>query len=139
MEATEKLTEREEMIQIYSDFYKDAHGSRPRYINYHEFTLEELKADFKYFGELCKENRILEEAAEKGAISEFDSLVKKTISLGAGDRKTALKWLFDGSELNVWEVDHFVWGCGFLFTDEGKSLLAELTLIVSDKLEHIES
>lgn len=135
MEATKKLTEREEMIQIYSDFHKEAYGSRPRGINYHEFTLEELKADFKYFGEICEENSIAEAAAEKVAIREFAALVDKTISLGANDRKTALKWLFEGSELSAWEVDHFVWGYGFLFTDEGKSLLAELTAILSNELE----
>ena len=135
MEATKKLTEREEMIQIYSDFHKEAYGSRPRGINYHEFTLEELKADFKYFGEICEENSIAEAAAEKVAIREFAALVDKTISLGANDRKTALKWLFEASELSAWEADHFVWGYGFLFTDEGKSLLAELTAILSNKLE----
>jgi len=135
MEATKKLTEREEMIQIYSDFHKEAYGSRPRGINYHEFTLEELKADFKYFGEICEENSIAEAAAEKVAIREFAALVDKTISLGANDRKTALKWLFEASELSAWEADHFVWGYGFLFTDEGKSLLAELTAILCNELE----
>jgi len=50
------LSERDSMIQIYSDFFKDAYGFRPRGINYHEFTLEELKASFKSFAEICEAN-----------------------------------------------------------------------------------
>ena len=43
---------RNDMIQIYSDFHKNAYGVRPRF-NYHEFSLERLQADFKNFGEIC--------------------------------------------------------------------------------------
>jgi hypothetical protein len=54
--TTTTLSERDSMIQVYSDFFKDAYGFRPRGINYHGFTLEQLKADFKMFGEVCEAN-----------------------------------------------------------------------------------
>ena len=50
------LSERESMIQIYSDFHKDAYGFRPCCYDYHDYTLEELKECFKSFAEICKAN-----------------------------------------------------------------------------------
>ena len=40
------LESRESYLQIMSDVYKEAYGVRPRNVNYHEWTLEELESEF---------------------------------------------------------------------------------------------
>jgi len=37
---------KKEFLQVMSDAYKDAHGVRPRGINYSEWSLKELKDEF---------------------------------------------------------------------------------------------
>ena len=89
---------RQEMIQIYSDFHKEAYGFRPRGVNYSEFTLEQLQADFDYFSSLCEQNAREEEARDNYRIAEFERRVESIIEMGAGDRKTALRWILDSFE-----------------------------------------
>jgi len=86
---------RQDMIQIYSDFHKDAYGFRPRGINYDEMTLEDLQADFDRFSAICESNDREEEARSDYAIAEFERRVQSVIDIGAGDRETALRWILD--------------------------------------------
>ena len=95
---TTSENKRQEMILIYSDFYKDAYGVRPRGINYHEFTLEELEADFNSFSKVCKENARIEKEANERAIADFEAKVQTLINMGANDRKTALRWIVESYE-----------------------------------------
>jgi len=37
---------KEQFLQVMSDVYKDAYGVRPRNMNYHNWTVEELKQEF---------------------------------------------------------------------------------------------
>jgi hypothetical protein len=69
MMTSDSMTERESMIQIYSDFHKEAYGFRPRY-NYHEYTLEQLKADWVRFDEICEWNEKEEKMAQEWAQKE---------------------------------------------------------------------
>ena len=94
------LSERDSLIQIYSDFYKDAYGFRPRGVNYHEFTLEELQADFASFEAICESNDKQEKAHDERMIAEFERRVQSVIDMGAGDRETALRWIADSFDEN---------------------------------------
>lgn len=126
--TTTTLT-RESMLQIYSDYHKEAYGFRPRHINYHSLTTEELEADFEHFGKMCRENAIEEEKQLQADLKAFDVQIERTIQLGANDYKTALKWLFDGEGMD-WEnpqnLEVFVWRKGILFSDKGKAVLKDL-------------
>jgi len=79
---------------------------------------------------VIKENEVEEKRVEEIRIEEFKALIQDTIKLGAEDEKTALKWLFDASGIEVWsfqDVEHFVWGYGILYTDYAKHILTVLT------------
>ena len=127
------LSERDSLIQIYSDFHKDAYGFRPRMLNYHEFTLEELKEDFARFREVCDENNKLEEEANERASAEFEARVQSIIDMGAGDRETALRWILDSyEEDDFWcGVEEFaIYTLHLGYTDYARSVAAELLPLV---------
>jgi urocanate hydratase len=98
-----------------SDFHKDAFGFRPRGIYQEWWTEDELEAEYQYLSNVCEENRIMEEAKHHQALLDFNKLIEETISYGASDRKTAIRWLLQGEEIDVnWsqDVEHFFWNHG---------------------------
>ena len=124
--------ERNEMLQVYSDFHKDAHGYRPRW-DYSSLSDEELINHFNSFNAICKENKINEDFAENQALTDFEALINKTIQLGANDRKTALAWLWEGSE-ELYDVSYFLWQHGIsTYTDKGKQLFNEIVAICEER------
>ena len=127
--TTNSEEKRMSLIQIYSDFYKDAYGFRPRGVNYHEFTLAELEADFASFGEVCEENDRQEKLANDYAIQQFEKRVQSVIDMGAGDRKTALRWIldsYDGGDM-MYGMEGFVsYEMGLGYNDYAKELAVEL-------------
>lgn len=96
---TNLKTELEELQGTYSDVHKDVYGFRPRFdsseywnsVEWLKSQLSRMYSELKEIIEQDKEN-------EKRAIAEFEILVDKTISMGAGNRKTALRWIIDGSD-----------------------------------------
>jgi hypothetical protein len=110
---TSKLTPRESMIQIYSDFHKDAYGFRPHGINYDAMSLEDLEADFARFAEICKENAEAEAKAEAKAVEEFEAYISAIISMGAGTKTTALRWIAEaGVTDSDWDMSYYLWKLG---------------------------
>jgi hypothetical protein len=133
--STAMFTEREELLGCYSDFHKDAYGFRPRGVNIMAMTDAELLADIQKFSAIADANYEAEVKREQADLIRFNTLVEQTIAMGANDRRTALKWLFDGSEITVYsiqDIEHFVWSYGILFTDTGKALVQELIPIVKE-------
>ena len=123
--------EKVEAMSFLSDCYKDAYGIRPRGVyNVEAMTIDDINAEIDRVNVIVSDNMELEAIEESNADWEFQTLVEKTIKLGAGDEKTALKWLFDAhiAERNIVEVDymdieHFVWGYGIMFTEYGKRII----------------
>jgi hypothetical protein len=138
MTTTLSLAERNEMLQIYSDFHKDAYGFRPRGLDYSAMSDEQLQADFERFAEVMRENEINEAKQLEADLKAWDYAIMNTIQLGARDRKTAIKWLFEGeNDLgydNPQNLEHFVWRKGILWSDEGKQVLKELEEIYRSKI-----
>ena len=97
-----------------SDFFKDANGFRPRGIYKEWWTEAELEEEYKHLSKLCEENRIIDEAREDEALVSFNKLVNESISLGAGNRETAIRWLVEGEGLdfNSYDLEYFFWGHG---------------------------
>ena len=116
----------------FSDLHKDVYGSRPA--PYHNFY--EASDDMKQmiWDDLCKQLEINEKAArklEKERVAMFDARIQDVISLGAGDRKTALRWIASQETFyHGQDVEHFVWELGVLFTDYGRKLVEELAEVV---------
>lgn len=112
MTTSEKEAKRQGLIELYSDFHKDAYGFRPRY-DYPSFSLEDLEADYERFESLCESNHREEEEANERAIASFEARVQSVIDIGAGDRETALRWIADSYD----EYD-FGYGAEFFVTYE---------------------
>jgi len=88
--------ERHMMIETYVDLYKSVHGIKPRWVNFDDMSDEELKQDYDNLLVALDEENARQAEAEKRAVKEFEALVESTIACGAGDRKTALRWIRDG-------------------------------------------
>ena len=119
------LSEREQLLIYISDTYKSAYGVRPRGM-YDDWSVEDLKVELDrlvdYANEVYEEEQI---AAEKAA-DAFDEQILAVQASGAGNREQAIKWLVEADEDALWDIEHFVWKQGFLFTDRGRSLVKEI-------------
>ena len=100
-----------------SDYHKDAYGFRPHYSKMW-WTYDEVEAEIDH---LCKESEAeykRECARQELALKEFEELVKETMSYGAKDRETAIRWLMDGEDVDLHykqDVEHFFWKHGLSF------------------------
>ena len=123
---------RNEVLSWISDLYKDVYGIRPRGYNFNEWSDAELEAYTDQLIAQLKENEELEHLQEEADVKSFEDQVQKTIELGAGDRKTALRWLFSSEEYDQgeyvtdWDVDGFLYRKGIVHSDLGKEVKKEL-------------
>ncbi len=77
------------------DAYKDAHGFRPRHLALNEMTEEQLKAELNQLSEVIRQQEAIRIEREQAAVVEFNNRVDNLIATGAGDRKTALRWIHE--------------------------------------------
>ena len=127
------IEERNDLIHSYSDFYKDAYGFRPRHICVQDLSDEQLLNDFDTFERVCKENAKEEAIQLEADEKAWDELIQKTISLGAGDKETALRWIVEAEE--DWDAEAIVWRHGLLFSERSKKLVEEINQTCSDILQ----
>ena len=131
--------DRESMIEVYSDFHKDAYGFRPRF-DYTLLSTEELAADFETFGRDLESRNIREAEAEAQAILAFEKLIRTTIDNGAEDEEQAIKWII-GAEFDLdgvyhkQDIEQFVWNQGFLFTDYGRQLVRKIECFITQSMK----
>jgi hypothetical protein len=116
---------------LLSDFHKDAFGFRPTHYQVW-WTEEELQAEYDRLDEICQVNMAEEKIRNDAEQVRFEELIQETINHGAGDRKTALRWLIQGEGLNIeyrQDVEHFFWmqGIGWENSDTYKSEIAEFS------------
>lgn len=118
--------------ELFSDFHKDTYGFRPR--EYHAFWNATPKQKQKIWDAMCEDFDYEQERERLQKIEDlaaFERDVALTISYGAGDRATALRWMTQNKMFyNEQDVEHWVWDRGILFTDEGRALVKELMEIV---------
>jgi len=112
----------------FSDLYKEAYGSRPSQDNeYYSSAPAEKDRIWRYLCDVADEVQEEEARHASFCVAEFEDLVVKTISLGAGDRATALRWITQNDEIeHIQDVEHFAWEHNILFTPYGKQLVNEL-------------
>lgn len=122
----EDLSPRLQLATIMSDLHKDAYGFRPRGMDFASWSMEELEAEASRYEAITKENAEAEAIHEAKLVEEYKIKLQSTIDCGAGDRATALRWLFEGSELEAYEIDHYLWQEGIAYTDFGRELKDEL-------------
>lgn len=94
--ADRKMTETEEReflsTYIY-DEYKSVHGIRPRWMDFDAMSIEELRESANRLEQEIIESIAREKVEQEAATIEFEALITQTITTGAGDRETALRWL----------------------------------------------
>ena len=94
-----ELTTVEQLQSDFSDFYKEVHGFRPRFASTEQWNSEEwLTAQLADLSEYARVVFAQREEDEKASIAHFEAKVVKVIAAGAGDRETAIRWLFDAED-----------------------------------------
>jgi len=83
-----------------SDLYKDVYGSRPRGYNFSNFTFKELTEFVNDLSNQQDKDLAIEKA------SEMKSL-KDVMSVGAPNKKTALRWLDQADAYFMYGDDDF--------------------------------
>jgi len=112
------------------DLYKDVYGIRPRGFDFSAMSMEEME---NWNGELISQLKVVmeeEEEMDRVAVGDFKSLIERTIELGAGDRKTALRWLMSDYN-NLQDIEHWLWDHGILFTDYGRKIKSEIVEVIA--------
>lgn len=108
--------------------------SYARSVDFASMTDAELNTEIESASKINEENFKAEKKAEELAITEFKTLVKETIDLGAGDEETALRWLTQNEEFyHGQDLESWVWDKGILFSDYGRKLVKKLEKIVKFK------
>lgn len=117
-----------------SDFHKEVYGHRPSSEYMQEWNASSPSQKQKVWDEYARINEIQmieSKAQEERDVAKFEDRVQDVINIGAGNRKTALKWITEGETFyHSQDVEHFVWEQGILFTTYGRNLIKELLSVV---------
>ena len=96
--------------ELYSDFFKDAYGFRPRgeiYARWNAMTPDEKQREWDMIGDAFDDRQRAEEAEYARARAEFNKRVADTIALGAKDEATAIRWIIDGADISLKDVSFY--------------------------------
>jgi len=104
--------------QTFSDLYKDVNGFRPRSHEFYTATPDRKQVIWESLIEdLESENNRIQDRRNK-SVTLFESLVDKTISMGATDRKTAVQWLVDAEDDDFYDYGYMEFKydlpCGYI-------------------------
>lgn len=118
--------------EIFSDFHKDTYGSRPG--SYHPFynaSDDEKQAIWDETADAFDNAQEMEKEQLRVDLKEFQTRVQEVIDLGAGDFKTAIRWMCHGEKFRDSQcVEHWVWQQGILFCDYGRQLVKHINDIL---------
>ena len=98
--------------EIYSDLHKDAYGCRPGEAGFAYWDSLNPAEKQRHWDSLCatmSEGERQREEYEKEAIVRFEARLADVIACGAGNRETAIRWVFQA------ENDQYVFGDPDLF------------------------
>lgn len=107
-EQTRERTERDELLDLYSDLHKSARGFRPHNDEWNVFismSTEQLRERVREMGEESTRACEFEEEQEKARIAAFESHIKKMMDDHNIDRETAMRW--DQQALGLERDIHF--------------------------------
>ena len=96
----EEMSELEQLACEFWDFYKEAHGFRPRHVDTTSWTVEQFHSEFVELARVCKQNAEARNEAEAAAAVRFESRVAGLMASGAGDRATAIRWIAEAEKVN---------------------------------------
>lgn len=96
---------------LFSDLHKDAYGFRPNSLASAEWNSAAPAQKQVLWDELVEalDRAIDEEAAQhEASVNAFEARVSELISIGAGNRETAVRWIVES--LNLSDVDKMYGG-----------------------------
>lgn len=99
MKSWEELTELEQLACMFSDFYKDVHGCRPRFMD-DTWTVEDYQREIDSLQNQVQIQMEEEKEFQERKIAEVEARIQALISAGAKDRETALRWIHDAEDTN---------------------------------------
>ena len=107
---------------LLSDATKDAFGCRLAGIYQDWWTREQLEDEYERLERIMLANVREENAYAIECQQDLESAITNTIALGAGDRATALRWLYEdrlGNYTHRQSIEHELWddGIGFGIID----------------------
>jgi len=109
---------------LYSDFFKDVYGFRPRHSSFYDKCTSDDQKQVMW-DDLSAAYVIemkYQEEREKEAITAFEALIIKAITLGASNRKTAIRWLSQAIGDN--DPGYICYSLGIPYSYEGEIKLA---------------
>jgi len=98
--TTVEALERDNLATYIYEGHKDAFGVKGRHYDFEAMSLEELRAEADYISRSVKEQMELEANMEKEAIQRYEESLAEYMSMGAGDRATAIRWLLQAEGLD---------------------------------------
>lgn len=110
MQTWNELSEIEQLLCIYSDCFKEAHGFRPRH-PVDGWTVQDFNEAIAACSEIAQQQMEAENAAEIRNIQKVEETIIKLISYGAENRETAIKWLADAEDVDG-DMDYLCYKLG---------------------------
>lgn len=119
---------------IFSDFHKDAYGRRPTADHpFYSASDDEKQRIWDQTSDAMADEMEREKQQLKVDLKEFQTRVQEVIDLGAGDFRTAIRWMCQKEEFHdIQCVEHWVWQQGILFSDYGREVVKHITDFVVD-------
>jgi hypothetical protein len=98
---------------LFSDFYKDTYGFRPRNHAFYSPETTDSERQKMWDNLIVSHDAEMEryDAQQQYNIIQFENLVEKTMSVGASDRKMAIRWIIQGLDLTEWDL---MYGGGYI-------------------------
>lgn len=96
----EEMSDVEQLHSIWWDAYKDAYGFRPRGFVVDHWTAEDFQRELASLSEEIERGEKARREDEARAVVRFSKRIEEVIKMGAGDRKTALRWIHEADGTN---------------------------------------
>ena len=98
---TTTMTDRDELLGMISDCYKDAYGQRPRLQRYSEYNEKELGYELNELFAVCKAQVEEDERRDAEEKAAYEHSITVAMSMGAEDRETAIRWIDESNHPHV--------------------------------------
>ena len=124
--SADQIAEREDLFNYIWDAYRDVHGPRPRWMNFNNMTMQEMREVAARLEVDVKESIREDEIQLEKDLAAYEKMIQATILNGAGDRITALRWIL-ASELYL-DLDQWMYEQGIRFASisQRQAIMQEL-------------
>ena len=114
--------------EIFSDFFKEVYGARPRHHEFYTASDDEKQRIWNELEAQQEKNELRKIQLQDEAIINMETRINEVMKLFRhSDRARALRYITNGETFYSEQcVEHYVWDKGLLFTDYGTLLIKEL-------------